>query len=62
MGESTAKDLIRKEYGTLSPVISKENRESADMSIVRLTEQGLSIRQLSRLTGISKSIIERALK
>lgn len=60
--ESAAKDLIRKEFGTLFPLISKENREAIDSSIIRLARQGISIRQLSRLTGISKSIIERALK
>ena len=60
--ESTAKELIRNEFGDVSPVINSENRESTELSIQRLSEKGLSIRQLSRLTGISKSIIERILR
>ena len=60
--ESAAKELIRKEFGTLSPVITHENRKEAEASVRRLAGEGLSIRQLSRLTGISKSLIERALK
>ncbi|MBQ9015454.1 MAG: transposase [Firmicutes bacterium] len=62
MTESAAKDLIRKEFGTTFPTISKENRETLNSSIIRLFKQGISIRQLSRLTGISKSIIERAVR
>ena len=60
--ESAAKNLIRKEFGTLFPTMSKENRQALNASIIRLVKQGVSIRQLSRLTGISKSIIERAIK
>ena len=60
--EAAAKKLILEEFAALSPVISKENREWAEQSIRRLSEKGLSIRQLSRLTGISKSVIERMLQ
>ena len=60
--ESTAKKMIRKEFGTLSPVIGKDTRKNLNRSIQRLSKQGLSIRQISRLTGISKSIVERALR
>ena len=60
--ESTAKELIRNEFGDVSPVINSKNRESTELSIQRLSEKGLSIHQLSRLTGISKSIIERILR
>ena len=59
--ESTAKELIRNEFGDVSPVINSKNRESTELSIQRLSEKGLSIRQLSRLTGISKNVIERIL-
>ena len=33
-----------------------------DEAIKKSSERGISIRQLSRLTGISKAIIERVLK
>ena len=59
--DAAAKDLIQSEFGSLSPVISPENRESTALSIQRLSKKGVSIRQLSRLTGISKSVIERML-
>ena len=58
--EAAAKKLIQSEFGVISPVINAKNRESTVISIQRLSEKGISIRQLSRLTGISKSIIERA--
>lgn len=60
--DAAAKELILREFGTVSPVLSRENRPSAEQSIRRLAEEGLSIRQLCRLTGISKSVIERVLK
>ena len=59
--EAAAKELIKGEFGPVSPVINAENRESIALSIQRLSEKGVSIRQLSRLTGISKSVIERML-
>ena len=60
--DSVAKEAIREEFGLSAPVVSGENRQRIDESIRRLTEKGLSIRQISRLTGLSKSIVERASK
>ena len=61
--DSAAKEYIRDEFGDYSlSSCSKENRDSLNLSIQRLTEKGVSIRQLSRLSGIPKSVIERALK
>ena len=60
--EETAKKLILDELGIIAPVISSENRSSIEVSIRRLSKKGVSIRQLSRLTGISKSMIEKMLK
>ena len=60
--ETAAKEMIRREFGEASPVLNAENRESVEQSIQRLSEEGVSVRQLSRLTGISKSIIERILR
>lgn len=60
--DAAAKELILEEFGTISPLISKGNRESAEQSFHKISEKGISIRQLSRLTGISKSLIERALR
>ena len=60
--DSAAKEYIRDEFGDYSlSSCSKENRDSLNLSIQRLAEKGISVRQLSRLSGISKSVIERAL-
>ncbi len=62
MPDSVAREWILREFGTPSPLVSRETRAAIEQSIHRLSERGVSIRQLSRLTGISKSIIEKALK
>ncbi len=60
--ESVAMDLVREEFGNTLPVLNAETRDRVEKSIQNLAEKGVSIRQMSRLTGISKSIIERALR
>ena len=61
--DEIAKSLILDELGTFSPIIGKpKERRSLFVSIRKLHSYGISIRQLSRLTGISKKIIEQALK
>ena len=60
--ESVATDLVREEFGNTLPVLNAETRDRVEKSIQNLAEKGVSIRQMSRLTGISKSIIERALR
>ncbi|MCR5324895.1 MAG: transposase [Lachnospiraceae bacterium] len=61
--DSDAVRIIVDEFGTISP----EARKTADKgalgrSILKIKNAGVSIRQLSRLTGLSKSLIERRLK
>lgn len=61
--DAAAKKLIQSEFGALPfgrP--GKGDRKDLYRSIQRMAEKGISIRQLSRLSGISKSIIEAALK
>lgn len=61
--DKKAKELILQVFGTFSPTAGKANeRHSLNSSIRRLIEAGVSIRQLSRLTGLSKKIIETALR
>ena len=61
--DTTAKELILKEFGTYSPQVkSIKDRSEFNLSICSLLQKGISIRQLSRLTGVSKSIIERSIK
>ena len=61
--DTDAMHLIVQEFGTLSPKIGKpKERASLNRSIHKLIKAGISIRQLSRITGISKSIIEKGLK
>ena len=57
--DSAAQKLILREFGTLCPEAGKaKNRGELNASIVSLLDEGISIRQLSRLTGLSKKIIE----
>lgn len=61
--DRAAQELILHEFGTCSPQTGKaKERGPLNLSIRRLIHSGISIRQLSRLTGISKKIIESALK
>ena len=61
--DKAASLLILQEFGTLSPPAGKPgDRHALSSSISHLLKSGVSIRQLSRLTGISKKIIESSLK
>ena len=63
MIDSAAAELIIEEFGSLSPLKNEHfDKNRLDLSIKILIRAGISIRQLSRLTGISKKKIERALK
>ena len=60
--DEKAKEMIRKELGSVIPAIGKaKERKGLNASINKLNHAGISIRQLSRLTGISKKVIENAL-
>ena len=59
--DNAAQKMIIEEFGTLSPTAGKaKDRMQLNASIVKLLHGGISIRQLSRLTGLSKKIIERS--
>lgn len=60
--DEKAQKLILTEFKTTAPDFNRMDRASFNVSIYRLTRAGISIRQLSRLTGISKKIIENAIK
>ena len=61
--DSKAKELIIGEFGTYFPEVPKKlEREEMNKSIRRIISQGVSIRQLSRLTGLTKKVIETGLK
>lgn len=61
--DEEARQLISKELGGVIPAIGKaKERKGLNSSINRLIRAGISIRQLSRLTGITKKIIENALE
>ena len=63
MTDTMANETILKEFGAFSPSIEEtRDWQTFSGSIRRLIKSGISIRQLSRLTGISKKVIERALK
>jgi lambda repressor-like predicted transcriptional regulator len=53
--------MIRRELGGTHPAVGKASeRQTLNAAIKKLYQDGVSIRQLSRLTGISKKIIENA--
>ena len=61
--DEEAKGMINKVLGGIMPPIGKaKERKELNASINRLIHSGISIRQLSRLTGISKKVIESALE
>ena len=61
--DAKARDLILEEFGTFSPSPGKAiQRAELNRSLKRLVKAGVSIRQLSRLTGLSKKVIEAGIK
>ena len=57
--DTAARELIVKEFGLLTPSPEKaKERAALNASIRRLLAAGVSVRQLSRLSGLSKKIIE----
>ncbi len=58
--DTEALNYILMEFGSSSvPISISENRDILNVSIRRLLLKGISIRQLCRLTGLSKKVIER---
>ncbi len=59
--DTEAKELILKEFGTYTPCVGENlTKEELMEKLILLRETGISIRQLIRITGISKRVIERA--
>ncbi len=60
--DEAAEQMIRHELGGTHPTLGKaRERQTLNTAINKLVQGGVSIRQLSRLTGIPKKIIENAL-
>ena len=56
-----AKDVIRSILGTeTGTAVQRYNRQDRDLTIRMLKLRGLSIRQIERLTGINRGIIQKA--
>ena len=61
--DADAARAIVKEFGTLTPDVgTTKDRSTLNTSIRQILKAGVSIRQLSRLTGLSKKIIESSKK
>ncbi len=61
--DEVANRLILREFGNDMPVIGKTtNHTVLDMSIRKLSAAGVSIRQLNRLTGLSRKMMRNALE
>ena len=59
--DTAACELIVREFGVLTPSVGKaKERAALNASIRRLLAAGVSVRQLSRLSGLSKKIIENS--
>lgn len=60
LSDAAAREVIRKEFGTLTPEVgTKENRASFLAAVRNCYQVGVSIRQMNRLTGISRGILQR---
>jgi REP element-mobilizing transposase RayT len=58
--DAEAIEIIRRDGGVSSPLgIKGMEKDERDRVLTRLRGEGISIRQLSRLTGISKGVIQR---
>ncbi len=60
--DEKAVKLIHTEFRSGIPIIENNTRSAVNASLRKLIRSGISIRQLSRLTGISKKVIENAIK
>ena len=61
--DEKAVKLILEEFGSISPSPGKpQERDAFNRSLKMVIGAGVSIRQLSRLTGLSKKVIESGLK
>lgn len=59
--DTWALEILRKELHIISGTeLQQFSREKRDASLVLLKEKGLSIRQLERLTGINRGVIQKA--
>ena len=61
MSENSARELVRQTLGDF-PDLSLDGRGTLAASIRDLNSRGISIRRISRLSGIPKGIVERCLK
>ena len=63
ISDAAAADMILEMFGTRTPLVKKAvDRQAFNMSISQLIAKGVSIRQLNRLSGISRKAIHRALR
>ena len=63
LSDEEAVDLIKKEFGTVAPAVPVvTERRDFNRSVKKLFHAGISVRQISRLTGISKAIVELGIR
>ena len=61
--DSEAMKLILREFNELPPIIGRPaERKSFNEKIRKIYKSGVSVRQISRLLGVSRSIITRGLE
>ena len=60
-GDAEALELIRSILGGQNPqVIQDLEKDKRNSILIKLKEEGLSVRQISRLTGLNRNIVQRA--
>ena len=61
MSDNEVREYLRELGITNSSLLQQMERENRDKTLVKLKQlNGVTIRQLSRITGISKSVIQRS--
>ena len=61
VGDARAKEIVSECIGTTNAMaLQNMDRASRDAALSKLKERGLTIRQIERMTGINRNIVQRA--
>ena len=61
VGDAQARKIVRECLGASGGMaLQSMDRVSRDVALLKLKERGLSVRQIERMTGISRNIVQRA--
>ena len=61
ISDEKALDIVKKLFGPdYRTYFSSDNKKIRDNALAELKRHGLSVRQIERLTGVTKSVIQRS--